>query len=1627
MACTYIFRGHQFNSELELDDFLLSNGHLISVLGDAVFDHSVAMNATVAKLKELQKLWVDLDQQRRQASREYIDGQEKDNYKKPYMGVTDFLSGLKKSDGSLMFPQFRPDAYWAERRKQWNDSISNLNEDEEELIKVLYDGQIPQKITDEDAVKLRKLVENKWDQQGVIGSTIHKIFQLYFQNVNKNINPNLLRANIIRGLETFIQKEVNTKARQDAGKRTYTFEQIIPPDHMNVIDETIALAKQLHDNLTSLLGDDLQFFPEFKLKADLSQELDDPEKSGIKYITGSIDLLVVDKEGNSHVIDFKTSPKNYNSAVEYNSIKKLAFEHQLATYNRMLAWNGLNNRKNRLFVVPIQINNFKHEGNGYYSYTGISGNRSGILYDDLTSRINGANENSPSNNISVYINDPYVGVFSQDGVLKTVKEQFQNFFADYKQDEEVNRDEVQKELEELGCFNATEDGYYVYRIPKSPQMQPIKVKATDSEAKQTLLKKVMEFKQKLFNSTLDSTVQVREELKKCIQDPSRVPEFPMQKNYGVSKAWFEEHTRQYRNRYWRVLDGDEYKFLETFGIIALLNTQNGRIDLMKVSLGNLRWIHTFGKNRTILTGGFENDVQQKSKQGTLILDSARGNIELIETMLVLNQMDRLFNAGCTVGKIEVVNPLYGYGVTASNEELAYNFRELCKHSPLKENNFENGRIRFCDRYELVAQEFRRIITEGLRTDWQECSDFRKIYDGSSESRLTDFIDGTIEEKIKALDALRVDLENGPSNKRNLLKNADYSQSDLNDDYVSLYNNILITIAELKGISLRQQLRGNDRYFQSAKLLTKGLSGTYIDNPGNLVSETLNSVTKSVTEAYQNVRVEMQDPTYKFNQLVEKLKKEKSYGIVGKSFFENQTNLYNNMFDKSYKDDLVLKRIDDISLTAAEKEFMIYFLDVVNKNRFPKKTEQELNEMRDSGSYDYYKVPLKIGEKGSENVVRNAKIKSDGLMSVLKDAIQPWKISSIVDRLRKFKDSVLADPVDNQRMISDESLFEMTSMFDRGESAERPQVIESYTLDKLERNLETLGLQYVFSYSVKENMNAVFPLVKAAYIHLKIQGANLNIEKDNDKGFKSDEEYVEKYVKSSIKNQNVMSENSKIIAKILQPLKRAASFCTLALSPVQFTYQSLQGIWNDISLMIRQPDGTKAFTPGNMFNSFKEAYKDLFIRGGKPSICSRLNELYGLNDMDMNSLVDKLKSDQGGFLHLNNFLMKFATRPDFYNRLTIFGAQMREDGCWDAHQLVNGELVYDWTKDKRFDVFAKYCKDPSKLSGATLEKFNKQKGLYLTMAQQFVKENATVGKGKNRRKFEVNMNDPMPLPRAYTTLQSESMKEIADNIYGYYSHEKKSLIHATLIGSMWMQFRTYWSGKKNQYLGTGGVKLRGHWKLQEGLFYDENGNIVKEDTGVPVYVWEGDWQEGIIVTLSDILKHSSDTNLFKEFMGKWNNEDEKLRRIYRNNINQLWIDLAMMIFGGILITGLMADWYKEMEKDNKDGDLIDQLKLSAAKVTVQALRTSFTDFNFINTIGDPLASWTPFSLDWAQKTITRTGRVLAGNEDVWDGLLNTFSAGRQFKPMLSTIKPAAFKTESEGGTFVPRNQRKKENA
>jgi hypothetical protein len=86
----------------------------------------------------------------------------------------------------------------------------------------------------------------------------------------------------------------------------------------------------------------------------------------------------------------------------------------------------------------------------------------------------------------------------------------------------------------------------------------------------------------------------------------------------------------------------------------------------------------------------------------------------------------------------------------------------------------------------------------------------------------------------------------------------------------------------------------------------------------------------------------------------------------------------------------------------------------------------------------------------------------------------------------------------------------------------------------------------------------------------------------------------------------------------------------------------------------------------------------------------------------------------------------STIGDFYNRMGVFLARMIADGSYEAHSMVNNELVYDPKKDKRFSYYLenrdKYRDSQGRFIPAKNdEKYNKQRQHYLLVMNQINEE------------------------------------------------------------------------------------------------------------------------------------------------------------------------------------------------------------------------------------------------------------------------------------------------------------------
>lgn len=1555
--CKYIYKGHTFSSELSLEDFLLNNGpELYSKYGDLVFYKTPAATSAIDKANSIAKETKKLQSMYIEAKKKAKLGEDSIEFKPPYVGVTTFLRGLKTESNKLLTPEFNPFEYWRRRIYEWKSG--NFNEEERklfgngvtftenvteaELQNYLNEYEKGNTDTSNTTLQLVKQMTEKWENQGQTGTAIHDVLKsLFTVNLDKKSKyyGKLRLEYDDHTLENLVFKE---------GGRGYDTSKLTH-EHVKQI---IKYARGLKESLERTLGDNnLTFFPEFALSAKLGKEV--PGKGDT--ILGILDLLVIDSKGVAHVVDYKATPNDF-----FNSAKERTFWYQQGIYSRLLSNNGLITESTtpKVMIAPIKMGNYRKEGDAFVMDT--IDKRDADYLIDITAN---ATLGTVAENLDEFLPEKSEVNIAPEKVVENVDKFNTEAFPSISTSKTWTDEEITKFIKKNDGYVPNEKGEYSINLGG---------KNITAKSEGELFDKVKEY----FTVTLpkrrkDTVEQVIIALRKGIKEDSSALVLPttglINSEEGASSDWLQNLLSKYCHSHYEVVSNPT---LEEYGIMAIKNTLNNQLDIIKITTDNLDFQHKFSDatDRQLLTGAFEVDAVQLRKPKSLALKAYNGNIHLMETMAVLNSIPSITSGGYVIGNIQVANPHLLQGMSASNEELIYNFNELAGHIEGYENNLKD--IKFANKVQLLANRLEEVLAVGEASSWSTNGKYR-----SYQGVLTELDDAiSAYDKTKVLDQLeklRKELEKSPG--------LDITLESYNEDTNtarSLYDKVMLAIAEVQGIQFRQQVKDNDKWLESMNIGENGVQSLMMDNPGQLNNETLNLLTTLVTQAYQNVREDVQREMDDLRSLVENLKQAKGFSKWNEMTNGNQASLYSDLWYEE-DGDLFLKNPWDSTVgfrTDAERKLLEHAIEVINRNRFP---EVELETIKTSRDKKFFRLPLCKGTTASEVAYLGSMTK--GLQAKLKRlnpktwyAEMQQKIQGIFTDVNKTSD--------------ERNLFEMINMFgNEGQDADiRKELIAKLSKDKgmgyFETNLETILLKHTFAYSAQKHIDKVMPLAKAAKIHLAVQGQLTN------KQFTNSSNYISDYIKTKVKNEDITDPKIKKTAAVIGEIKSAASFLALGFSPVSYGYQLLQGLWTDLRLMWQSRGLTnEPFTFQNFKFAFSQAYKDFFKLGGKPTKCSLLNEFYGFNDMDMNTYADKIKSDRYGLMNFNNIAFHCASRPDFFNRMAIFITQMKRDGTWDAYSMNSkGQLVYDWKLDKRFDAYANNDK-------SNLEKYNQQRGLYNAIAEQLEKEHALNKDGSYFKKGD-------PLPKAYTNEQIEDYKSLSDDIYGYYSHEKKAMIHAVTAGSLWMQMKTFWSGKKNQYLGAPGVKLRGAYVQQKDrdgnlmwMKEDESGQLIPttENTGVPCIRWEGQWQEGIGVTLYNLKQGVKTVGLKQSIQDMWNNPDEKLRELHRKNIKQIAFDLIWWLGVGSIICGLLRDWDDQLTKDAKtSGELDEALIAAGAHMCIKMVSSSFGDFNFISSIGSPFVSWEPFSLNYFRQRISDAEDVMTGDKKLATAILRS---------------------------------------
>lgn len=1668
MSCIYKYGNMTFDSELELDDFLLNAGpELLEKYGDTVFQ-----DATDSQLR----WWDHLKIVAQESRKSKIEG-----FKKKYnrelqtlepdvsghTNVTKFLSGLKINDGfveKLLFPEFIEENYFNNRIESWKSNkekrftekeLQDFAEEPE-----FKDGKVPQTMTQELINRLIRIQKEKWEHEAKVGTAIHNLCELFFSRQDNRGHKFAIWGDKSRAeiLKYFLRKADKT-----------TLEMLSEPQRKEVLDYCIELRKAIESKYSGQKKGQFIYLTETKL----TSKVINPQEGKTVSLAGMIDLIVIPPEGNPFIIDYKVSPADYGKEQkrnvlpedmapdEYSSAKKRAFHYQLATYARMLKKNNPAMRHIEICVAPIQLMDYKRN-NGIWNFSKIKKTE---LLNSLSEDLD-ANMKVNERLDSIFV-DIGIAQLDNEDMLKKLKSALKLWFTKFKPKELGWTVEDVEELikEENSSYTEDKDAEDL----EKKYSYTLYGKTIYAKSKVELISKIQEQTQTFENNIGKTTSNFISAVQHNVE-PTKLYSNKLESTDGKSN-WFGKVIRKYvkhLGQYEVLTEDDGVPSLFTdMGIVLLRDKWSKNIEVIKFTADRITGkVDRFNKNKLVTQAIGISDIVDKSGKNYLF-DSVNGNVSLMETMLALNFVAPEVFSKSKVSGIKVINPYINSGLTATNKQLIYNFKTLNKYRNIDsffgrnrifyDNN--GGDIKFCTAAEvalgtlqsgleianrnregrnmqIVEQIANKCLTplEQLFLEKEEETDVASSTSQTEPQKSTaDVLYDAIIQMEELIAGLR---------ERNLEK----LEFDITEEEADVqYQALLRAYAEELGYDFKQQIDALDEWIDHTGILLYGHSGLRTDNPGTTASDNLNKITQFIEDCYKRVTDSMQRPHAKTQNMIIKLKKDNRITYLGDSTFQNSIRIYDNMTnykERTSTQDWLFKNpySSSTTLKTNEQEFLKYILLKINYNRFGKEGESEkafearmIDEINNKGNIAYLRVPLAY--KGTQG-----KLEVKGLIAGARDYFISWVPKNLKDRLIK-KYAHLMTPEGKQ--LKDD-IYNMRTQFDRGENPEeRVKMLKD--LDFYDHDLQSVFLKHLFSYNLKHESIRAFALIKAAQADIVMSEFTQNRTREAE----------QKYLLNNVKimtGRSLMEDKSLLINEYAKMIMKAASVVTLGFNPKQI-YQNLEGIYKDIGILWRAEDGQYGFSLTDLVAAFCNVYKELIKYGFQPTKLERLNQLYRINDMDINVYAQHLQNSHNIIRNFSSFTFRFASRPDFYNRMTIFEAYMRADGTFDAYQLnKEGELIYDFYADKRFDILQ---------SGNTNHpKYREQEALYRAMAKQFEVEGAIYADG-TKFKFEPPVNGKYkPLPQAYTNKQAHSYKAMADKLYGYYSHEKKALMQSSLLGALFWQMNTYWSGKKNQWFAISSVKDRGWFTHYSEVELDENGKpilengkekrkyyyyqvdkdgkilfdeqpvtqdqLINQDVLVPFYQWEGMFSEGIAVTMYSMFHDAmamfiSDRSGLIQPKGSdyeellvgerqytkdlskiisavreqyWNNPNENLRRAYRQNIKQFAYDMAVLSVVGSLLGGQIHLFVNDYTNDHKEDHNIEQAMKNASLALSEAIFDSATlDFDPFESIGGRGVNWTPFALSTIKRCLHIWSRVITGDDSLTDGFLKTFSANR----------------------------------
>lgn len=1216
-------------------------------------------------------------------------------------------------------------------------------------------------------------------------------------------------------------------------------------------------------------------------------------------IVGHIDYLFVGEDGTLHLYLFKTTSTDPKS---WPNIKEEKYKYQLAFLKQMLANNGVNVKNVDLNIVPVQLtynDDFtKVQSINIHYPKSYSTRRSGSEYAMA----------KYDRQVKAFIEDNSIPFHISDKPIERADEVNRAIFPEINirtegiaQSARVwirqapNTDPTGTEqlvIKEVG------EPDHAYDVVINGVVHPVKSAKSKNNNPE-----ILELVTKYLNDLEDNKGYSTQRLKDAIEN-SYVKGFPTFETVpglmgsattlnAVLTKYFEyteDETTKRKDYKWELM-----KDLIDSNILIFRNKQDNTIDIITLTSFDLNVQAGFAKGTNIL-GHYRVDGQYVDLQGNY------GNIEAVRAMELLNEV--LPQLGdVRLGTLGVLSSINGssfrkFDIGQFNKSY---FQEIIKvvnkeNSGLNiENNFRAAK--FVDPVESILNEYLRIVDSKSTSEQARYAEYGFGQLSVQSSR---------DQQLKALQYIMTQILD--THKR--FADPEYFEKTIATPGTSTTKNMAILYDLVTKAYLN--LSGESPTYQTSLDPISKMMFTAATVP----DPNIRIVVNNLQITHDTIASEFLGKFDKdIKKHFDKFYKDAGYSEAQNMVIGNQAQQYSNFFERDVmtgKNLMVFKNPYDTSndLKPHERELLkqvLFQIAYINHNGnfsysspFDSKLPQYIKEHP-----EYLWVPLERASKATSR--QSARAITTRMKNQWKRMLKAGEtFDEFVNNLTEEERDLLGNDNDDFYKMTLRNPFELSIPSSNSGFAEtyksRQRLLEKYGPEYFETNVENILIDFLAKHISTTQLNKLLVGSKALLLQLHLTGNFAG----NEAIVKKEIKYIQDYLKVNVFNTSIMSSAEKAIIGNIAPVKSLVTNMLLGGNVVSMFRDSIEGVQQNFmrSLIKLNTD----IDPNSVRRAYQYVTTHATSNAMAVNLLSKLCLKYRLSNTDVGRIAERAKSSRNGIFNFDNWMYGTLRSPDFLNRMTLFVAKCMHDGVWDAYSIdKDNNLVYDWKKDKRFDVYAtKQVNHPE---------YKKQKALYLSKIREY-----------NMEHPESPIEPDGDLPTPYTDREIMSIRAVGDNIYGSYDRGKKAMAENTSLGIMFGMFTTWMNGIVNNYFmapqKNNVSRLTQEQEINdqgEKLYFNEQGEVLTLEEGgdenLPVYKNVPMITQGIMYTVLDMARLCKSGGVKAALDYMQGNE------VAKANMRKLISDLLMWALFAALFGLALDPAYKEHKKNAADNPVI----------------------------------------------------------------------------------------------------------